>query len=222
MSLGLITVVISVVISLASGALLYLVLPADLWSPASVYAAVLACLSLGVILPIGRSRDVNLGMLGPLFVFSGFFTVTSIFALVISLSGYNTAAMVANVANTAFGLVGYLILLASSKVIAQNIKRGDSQGFQTMLARELGRCADSSSDAGLQREINALRDELKFLPRALSGEEGLYQARAENIVEQLRSAALASQTDGARSLMNELRQVLHSYSEDMKFSKNKA
>lgn len=222
MSLGLIAVLISVVISLASGVLLYLVLPAALWSPASVYAAVLACLSLGVILPIGRSRDVNLGMLGPLFVFSGLFTVTSIFALVISLSGYSTAAMVANVVNTALGLVGYLILLASSKVIAKNIERGDSQGFQSMLARELRKCAESSIDTGLTREINALSDELKFLPRALLGEEAVYQSRAEKIVERLRAAASSNQIDAARALMNDLRQILHSYSEEMKFSKNKA
>ncbi len=222
MSLGLIAVFMSVVISLASGVLLYLVLPSALWSPASIYAAVLACFSLGVIFPIGRSRDVNLGMLGPLFVFSGVFTVTSIFALVISLSDYGTAAIVANVANTAFGLVGYLILLASSKVIAENIERGDSQGFQTMLARELRKCAESSSDAGLRREIEALRGDLKFLPRALPGEEGLYQSRAQIVVEQLCSAASASQLDEARLMMSELRQVLHSYSAEIKFSKNKA
>jgi hypothetical protein len=222
MSLSLIAVVISVVISAASGLLLYLILPIALWSPAAVYAAVLACLSLGIILPIGRSRDVNLGMLGPVFIFSGLFTITSILALVISLSGYATAAAVVNVANTAFGVVGYLVLLASSKIIAENITRGDSSGFQTMLARELRKCADSSSDTALKQEINALRDELKFLPRALPGEEKYYQTKAETIVEQLRSAASASQTDGARSLLHELRQVLHSYSEELKLSKNKA
>jgi hypothetical protein len=222
MSLGLIAVVVSVLISLASGIVLYLLLPADVWSPASIYAAILACLSLGVVLPIGRSRDVNLGMLGPLFVFSGLFSVTSILALVISLSGFGTAAAVANVANTAFGLVGYLILLASSKVIAKNVERGDSQGFQTMLARELLKCVDSSNDIRLKQEITALRAELRFIPRALSGEAVVYQTQAENILEQLRSAASSNQTDRAFSSLNELKNVLHSYSEEIKFSKNKA
>jgi hypothetical protein len=161
-------------------------------------------------------------MLGPLFVFSGLFSLTSIFALVISLSGFGTAAAVANVANTAFGLVGYLILLASSKVIAQNVERGDSQGFQTRLDRELLKCVDSSSDMRLKQEIVALRTELKFMPRALPGEVVPYQEQAEDILEQLRFALSTDQTDNAVASLNELKKVLHSYSEEIKISKNKA
>jgi len=184
-------ILISAVAFLATAVLVVLFMPASAWSPLTAYASIVFVLSVGsaFLFPFTKSRDANLGLLGPVGIFSVFFVGTSFFTLFVSAASVGIFTYALNVLNTALGLIGFLVLNISSKIIQKEISRNDQKGFQSFIEFELLQIAHLVADTGFKKQIQKLADDARFFPRDPISDDDQSQSEVRIRLDELRRIA---------------------------------
>ena len=217
-------ILISVVAFLATAVLAVLLMPASAWSPLSVYACVVFVLSVGsaFLFPFTQSKEANLGLLGPVGIFSVFFVGTSFFTLFISATGEGTFAYALNVLNTAFGLIGFLVLNVSSKIIQKEVSRNDQKGFQSYIEFELLQIAPLVVDTEFKRQIQKIADDARFFPRAPLADNEQVQSEVRVCLDELRRVAGTDNPERLRRAVEALKASVNTYNSRINFHNSKA
>jgi len=175
-----------------------------------------------VLLPFKSSVSVNLGIVGPALIFSCFFVTTSVFVLAAALTSYTTHLDALNLGNVFIALVGFLILSASSEIIAVNEDASTKKSFHSFMSHQLSQLAEiHSSSATMSQQITKLVDDLRFAPRALMSESSTEQKAAFSKLAQLKDVLMRSDVENFNQAFLELEQSIRVVNSSSKFSKSK-
>lgn len=207
----------------ASG-LLYLLVPGALWTNSSLFSATVLVFALttAVLLPFKSSVSINLGIVGPALIFSFFFIITSVLVLSAALTSYTTHLYALNLGNVFIGVVGFLILSASSKIIAANQDAASKQSFHSFVSHKLFQLAEiHSSPDTISARITNLGNELRFAPREPISESSLEQKAAFTKLDQLTDTLMRGDLEGFNQAFLELEQSIRAVNGSSKFNKSK-
>lgn len=224
MRIGTHWILISAVAFLATAVLVLLFMPAAAWSPLTAYASVVFVLSVGsaFLFPFTTSRDANLGLLGPVGIFSVFFVGASFSTLFVSVAREGVFAYALNVLNTALGLIGFLVLNISSKIIQKEISRNDQKGFQSFIEYELLQIALLVADTGLKKQIQKLADDARFSPRATIADDDQNQSEVRIRLDELRRIAGTDNVERLEEALEALKTSIKTYNARVNFYNSKA
>lgn len=224
MRIGTHWILISAVAFLATAVLVLLFMPAAAWSPLTAYASVVFVLSVGsaFLFPFTKSRDANLGLLGPVGIFSVFFVGASFSTLFVSVAREGVFAYALNVLNTAFGLIGFLVLNISSKIIQKEISRNDQKGFQSFIEYELLQIALLVADTGFKKQIQKLADDARFSPRATIADDDQNQSEVRIRLDELRRIAGTDNVERLEEALEALKTSIKTHKARVNFYNSKA
>jgi hypothetical protein len=208
----------------ASG-LLYLLVPGALWTNSSLFSAAILVVALmtTILLPFMSSVSINLGIVGPALIFSFFFIITSALVLAAALTSYTTHLDALNLGNVFIALVGFLILSASSEIVAVNEDASTKKSFHSFMSHQLSQLAEiHSSSAALNQRITKLVNDLRFAPIEPISESSSEQKAAFAKLAQLKDILMRSDVESYNQAFLELEQSIRVVNSSSKFSKSKA
>jgi len=215
---------LSGIASIAAALLLFVFTPASAWTSLAIYSAIILVLAVGVLflLPFTASRDTNIGILGPVNLFSGIFLITSFATFIISgrheASSFGYAA---NILNTAFGLIGFLILSMASQFIKSEIVKNDQRGFNSVVEIELMTLSSHISDSTLKNHIQIMVDEIRFSPRVAIKDDDGDQLEVRIRLNDLHRVVSSSNDEQIRKGLESLRTAIATLVAQAKLSRSK-
>ncbi|MCP3711502.1 hypothetical protein M3I54_31835 [Paraburkholderia sp. CNPSo 3274] len=158
---------------LAALAILYLVLPSNSWTPATVVSAIAVALSLGAVIylpsvfaPASKTQAARLAGVGPLGATVAITLLLSIVALLLSLIGAASAAWAVLVVALAAFIIGNLTTNVARKMVddVQTTQAKDERYRNWTIA--LTRIAVEISDADAKLLCTKIAEELRYVPSA--------------------------------------------------------
>jgi hypothetical protein len=167
MRLPVYSLLISAVLIVTATALLYILTPPDTWSSNSIAAAVVLVMAIGSVflLPATASTTTNIGLLGPISIFGIFYVITSSFVFAFTITNQTTLSFAINIANLSLGLIGILVLGASSKIVTSVVNSSEYRSLQTVLSEELLLINADTKNAKIKCKLDEIVEQLRFVPR---------------------------------------------------------
>ena len=209
---------------MTSVAVIYILVPDEKWNQTSYFSAFIFTLSLSLLtlLPIGKSRDSKIGLLGPYGVFISLFLVFSFSIFVVSLGFPGKLAEVLVIINTALGIVGALFLAASGKIIQRNLAQSELPSFQSRLVSEINALSRISKNNAIRSSLERLAEDMRFLPRDVIDSDKQYQADVMRNITLIRDSLEKDDIELINSNLDEFSNSIKAYEDSVKMNKSHA
>lgn len=224
MSFRTINLFIAAIVLMTSVAVIYILVPDEKWNQTSYFSAFIFTLSLSLLtlLPIGKSRDSKIGLLGPYGVFISLFLVSSFSIFVVSLGFPGKLAEVLVIINTALGIVGALFLAASGKIIQRNLAQSELPSFQSRLVSEINALSRISKNNAIRSSLERLAEDMRFLPRDVIDSDKQYQADVMRNITLIRDSLEKDDIELINSNLDEFSNSIKAYEDSVKMNKSHA
>lgn len=204
---------------LAVLAILYLVLPSNSWTPATVASAIAVALSLGSLFylpracaPASKTQAARLASVGPLGATVAVSLLFSIIALLLSLSGAASVAWAVLVAALAAFTIGNLTTNVARKVVDDvQITQARDERYRSWTI-VLNQIAGDISDSAAKELCTKIAEELRYAPSARAIDAKDEASQVSSAISALQASARNGDATDIVSKLNQLQAVLSAHS----------
>lgn len=207
-----------VVAVLAVLAILYLVLPSNSWTPATIASAIAVALSLGAVIylpgafaPASKTQAARLAGVGPLGAAVAITLLLSIVALLLGLSGAASAAWAVLVAALAAFVIGNLATNVARKVVDDvQITGAKDERYRTWTIA-LNQIAADIGDGAARTLCAKIAEELRYAPSARAIDAKDEASQVSSAISALQASARNGDATDIVSKLNRLQAVLSTH-----------